>query len=102
MSPVYQEIPWAGYVNYAMQKWRHAMRSIAEHVGPPAIRANGVAPAAIRTPINSHAWETPAADRQLMTLVPYKCIDEPEDIAQAVAWLSLRCRRLRHRRDSVY
>ncbi|WP_312010501.1 SDR family oxidoreductase [Bradyrhizobium neotropicale] len=51
------------------------------------MRADGVAPAAIRTPINSHGWETPAADRQLMTLVPYKRIDEPEDIAQAVAWL---------------
>jgi len=38
-------------------------------------------------PINRPAWETPDAYRGLMTLVPYKRIGEPEDIAQAVAWL---------------
>jgi glucose 1-dehydrogenase len=46
-----------------------------------------VAPGAIRTPINRPAWETSEAYRDLMTLVPYKRIGEPEDVAQAVAWL---------------
>ena len=63
------------------------MRSIAQEVAPLAIRANAVAPGAIRTPINRPAWETPEAYRDLMALVPYKRIGEPEDIAQAVAWL---------------
>jgi glucose 1-dehydrogenase len=49
---------------------------------------NGVAPGAVRTPINRPAWDTPQAYRDLMTLIPYKRIGEPEDIAQAVAWLA--------------
>jgi glucose 1-dehydrogenase len=64
------------------------MRSIAQEVAPLAVRANAVAPGAIRTPINRQAWETPDAYRSLMTLVPYKRIGEPEDIAHTVAWLA--------------
>lgn len=90
MSSVHQEIPWAGHVNYAASKGgvMQLMRSIAQEVAPLAIRANAVAPGAIRTPINRAAWETPEAYRGLMTLVPYKRIGEPEDIAQTVAWLA--------------
>jgi glucose 1-dehydrogenase len=89
MSSVHQEIPWAGHANYAASKGgvMQLMRSVAQEVAPFAIRANGVAPGAIRTPINKAAWETPDAYRDLMTLVPYKRIGEPEDIAQAVVWL---------------
>ena len=53
----------------------------------PDVRVNGVAPGAIRTPINTAAWQTPDAYSDLMILVPYKRIGEPEDIAQAVVWL---------------
>ena len=90
MSSVHQEIPWAGHANYAASKGgiMQLMRSIAQEVAPFAIRVNGVAPGAIRTPINRAAWDTPDAYRSLMTLVPYKRIGEPDDIAQAVAWLS--------------
>jgi glucose 1-dehydrogenase len=89
MSSVHQEIPWAGHANYAASKGgvMQLMRSVAQEVAPFAIRANGVAPGAIRTPINKAAWETPDAYRDLMTLVPYKRIGEPADIAQAVVWL---------------
>jgi glucose 1-dehydrogenase len=89
MSSVHQEIPWAGHVNYAASKGgvMQLMRSIAQEVAPLAVRANAVAPGAIRTPINRPAWETPEAYRSLMTLVPYKRIGEPEDIAHTVAWL---------------
>ncbi|RXH41708.1 SDR family oxidoreductase [Bradyrhizobium zhanjiangense] len=90
MSSVHQEIPWAGHVNYASSKGgvMQLMRSIAQEVAPLAIRANGVGPGAIRTPINRPAWETPKAYGRLMSLVPYKRIGEPDDIAQAVAWLA--------------
>ncbi|MDE2378332.1 SDR family oxidoreductase [Bradyrhizobium sp.] len=89
MSSVHQEIPWAGHANYAASKGgvMQLMRSIAQEVAPLAVRANAVAPGAIRTPINRPAWETSEAYRKLMTLVPYKRIGEPDDIAQAVAWL---------------
>jgi len=90
MSSVHQEIPWAGHVNYASSKGgvMQLMRSIAQEVAPLAIRANGVAPGAIRTPINRPAWETAEALGGLMSLVPYKRIGEPHDVAQAVAWLA--------------
>jgi len=90
MSSVHQEIPWAGHVNYAASKGgvMQLMRSIAQEVAPLAIRANAVAPGAIRTPINRPAWDTPEAYRSLMTLVPYKRIGEPDDIAHTVAWLA--------------
>lgn len=90
MSSVHQEIPWAGHANYAASKGgiMQLMRSIAQELAPFTIRANGVAPGAVRTPINRAAWDTLDAYRKLMTLVPYKRIGEPEDIAQAVVWLA--------------
>src|SRR4051794_8609060 len=90
MSSVHQEIPWAGHVNYAASKGgvMQLMRSVAQEVAPFAIRANAIAPGAIRTAINRPAWDTPEAYRELMTLVPYKRIGEPEDIGQAVVWLA--------------
>lgn len=89
MSSVHQEIPWAGHANYAASKGgvMQLMRSVAQEVAPLAIRVNGIAPGAIRTAINRPAWETETAYESLMTLVPYKRIGEPDDIAQAVAWL---------------
>lgn len=90
MSSVHQEIPWAGHVNYAASKGgvMMMMQSIAQEVAPFRIRVNSVAPGAIRTPINTAAWSTPAAYEELMRLVPYQRIGEPEDIARACAWLA--------------
>jgi len=89
MSSVHQEIPWAGHANYAASKGgiNMLMRSIAQELAPHRIRVNSIAPGAIRTPINTSAWNTTAAYQDLMTLVPYKRIGEPEDIAQAGATL---------------
>jgi glucose 1-dehydrogenase len=90
MSSVHQEIPWAGHANYAASKGgvMLLMRSIAQELAPYRIRVNSIAPGAIRTPINTAAWQTPEAYRDLMTLVPYKRIGQPDDIAQAAAWLA--------------
>jgi glucose 1-dehydrogenase len=89
MSSVHQEIPWGGHANYAASKGgvMLLMKSIAQELAPHCIRVNGIAPGAIRTPINTAAWSTPAAYANLMTLVPYKRIGEPEDIAEAAVWL---------------
>jgi glucose 1-dehydrogenase len=77
MSSVHQEIPWAGHANYAASKGgvMQLMRSIAQEVAPLAIRANAIAPGAIRTPINRPAWESSEAYRDLMTLVPLDAAD---------------------------
>ncbi len=80
MSSVHQQIPWAGHANYASSKGGIKM--------PQRIRVNGIAPGAIRTPINTSAWSTPEAYADLMKLVPYGRIGEPEDIARAAVWLA--------------
>lgn len=90
MSSVHQEIPWAGHANYAASKGgvMLLMKSLAQEVAPYRIRVNSLAPGAIRTPINTDAWSTPSAYAELMTLVPYKRIGEPDDIARAAVWLA--------------
>jgi len=90
MSSVHQVIPWAGHANYAASKGgvMLLMKSIAQELAPHFIRVNSIAPGAIQTPINTAAWDTPAAYAALMTLVPYKRIGEPDDIAQVAVWLA--------------
>lgn len=89
MSSVHEVIPWAGHVNYAASKGglMLMMKSIAQEVAPHRIRVNSIAPGAVRTPINMEAWSTPEAYRELMKLVPYKRIGEPDDIGRAAVWL---------------
>lgn len=90
MSSVHQQIPWAGHANYATSKGgiKLLMESMAQEFAPKRVRVNAIAPGAIRTPINTSAWDTPEAYTQLMTLVPYGRIGEPEDIARAAVWLA--------------
>ena len=90
MSSVHEVIPWAGHVNYAASKGgvMLLMKSIAQEVAPFRIRVNSVCPGAIRTPINRDAWSNPEAYADLMKLIPYKRIGEPEDIARTAAWLA--------------
>jgi glucose 1-dehydrogenase len=90
MSSVHDVIPWAGHVNYAASKGgvMLMMKSIAQEVAPHRIRVNSISPGAIRTPINRPAWETPEAYAQLLKLIPYKRIGEPEDVARAAVWLA--------------
>jgi glucose 1-dehydrogenase len=90
MSSVHEVIPWAGHVNYASSKGgiMMMMKSIAQEVAPHKIRVNSICPGAIRTPINTSAWDTPAAYAGLMKLVPYERIGEPEDIGNAAVFLA--------------
>jgi glucose 1-dehydrogenase len=90
MSSVHEVIPWAGHVNYAASKGgvMLMMKSLAQEVAPQRIRVNSIAPGAIRTPINRAAWETDAAMRNLLRLVPYGRIGEPDDVARAAVWLA--------------
>ena len=90
MSSVHQVIPWAGHANYAASKGGidMLMQSVAQELAPHFVRVNSIGPGAIRTPINTAAWSTPEAYKSLMTLVPYKRIGEPDDIAQAAVWLA--------------
>jgi glucose 1-dehydrogenase len=90
ISSVHERIPWAGHVNYAASKGGMMLlvQSVAQELAPHRIRVNSIAPGAIQTPINRSAWETPEALRQLLTLIPYGRIGQPEDIGRAAAWLA--------------
>jgi glucose 1-dehydrogenase len=90
MSSVHEVIPWAGHVNYAASKGGVMLmtKSLAQEVAPYRIRVNSICPGAIRTPINTAAWETPEAYAELMKLIPHNRIGEPEDIARATAWMA--------------
>ncbi|MQY33764.1 Glucose 1-dehydrogenase [Streptomyces sp. RB17] len=90
MSSVHQIIPWSGHVNYAASKGgvQMMMATLAQELAPKRIRVNAVAPGAIKTPINRSAWETPEAEQDLMRLIPYKRVGDPEDIAHAVVGLA--------------
>lgn len=90
ISSVHEVIPWAGHVNYAASKGgvMLMMKSIAQEVAPYRIRVNSIAPGAIRTPINMDAWGTKDAYQELLKLIPYKRIGEPEEIGRAAVWLA--------------
>ncbi|MGW3632729.1 SDR family oxidoreductase [Streptomyces sp. NPDC005122] len=87
MSSVHQIIPWSGHVNYASSKGgvQMLMATLAQELAPYGIRVNAVAPGAIRTPINRSAWDTPEAEADLLRLIPYGRVGDPEDIANVVA-----------------
>ncbi|GHG50499.1 glucose-1-dehydrogenase [Streptomyces griseocarneus] len=86
MSSVHQIIPWSGHVNYASSKGGVGMlmQTLAQELAPKRIRVNAVAPGAIRTPINRDAWSTPEAEAELLRLIPYRRVGDPDDIANAV------------------
>lgn len=90
MSSVHEVIPWAGHANYAASKGgiMLMMKSISQEFAHKKIRINSIAPGAIQTPINQNAWGSPEALQALLTLIPYKRIGQPEDIANAAVWLA--------------
>jgi glucose 1-dehydrogenase len=90
MSSVHDVIPWSGHVNYASSKGgvMMLMKSMAQELAPWRIRVNSICPGAIRTPINTEAWQTPEAYNDLMKLVPYNRIGEPEDIGSVTVFLA--------------
>lgn len=90
MSSVHQTIPWAFHANYAASKGGVTllMETMAQELAGKKIRVNSIAPGAIRTPINRAVWSDEAAAADLLKLIPYGRIGEPEDVANAVLWLA--------------
>jgi len=90
ISSVHDIIPWAGHVNYAASKGGLLMfmKSLAQEVASEKIRVNGISPGAIRTPINRVAWDTPEAEAELLTLIPYGRVGDPIDIGRTAVWLA--------------
>jgi glucose 1-dehydrogenase len=90
MSSVHEVIPWGGHVNYAASKGgvMQLMKSMAQELAPKKIRVNSISPGAIKTPINRAAWESPAAEAELLKLIPEGRVGLPEDVARAAVWLA--------------
>lgn len=90
MSSVHEVIPWGGHANYAASKGGilMLMKTLAQEFAPHKIRVNSIGPGAIKTPINSAVWETEAAEKKLLQLIPYERIGVVEDIAAAAVWLA--------------
>lgn len=90
ISSVHEIIPWSGRANYAASKGalKMLMQTLAQEHGSDKIRVNSICPGAIQTPINKEAWETPEALNQLLKLIPYNRIGQPEEVGNLVAFLA--------------
>ena len=90
ISSVHDVIPWAGHANYAASKGGVAMlmKTMAQELAMKKIRVNSISPGAIKTPINTSAWETAEAEAALLKLIPYYRVGETRDIARAAVWLA--------------
>lgn len=90
MSSVHDVIPWAGHANYAASKGGVSMlmKTMAQELAMQKIRVNSISPGAIKTPINTGAWDTPEAEAKLLKLIPYYRVGETHDIARAAIWLA--------------
>lgn len=90
MSSVHELIPWGGHANYAASKGaiKMLMQTLAQEYGDRKIRVNSISPGAIQTPINKTAWETPKALNDLMSLIPYNRIGQPEDVGNLAVFLA--------------
>lgn len=63
-------------------------RALAVELGPQGIRVNSVAPGFIRTPMSSRALDNDAARKaKVLSRTPMGVLGEPEDVANAVAFL---------------
>ena len=90
ISSVHDIIPWAGHVNYAASKGGVLMfmKSLALEVASKKIRVNAISPGAIKTDINEEVWSDPQKAKELLKLIPYQRIGDPEDVAKAASWLA--------------
>ena len=90
ISSVHEIIPWSGRANYAASKGalKMLMQTLAQEHGSDKIRVNSICPGTIQTPINKEAWETPEALNQLLKLIPYNRIGQPEEVGNLAAFLA--------------
>lgn len=90
MSSVHDIIPWAGHINYATAKGgvMMFMKTLAQELAQHKIRVNALSPGAIKTRINEEVWQDEAQSKELLKLIPYHRIGEPEDIGKAAVWLA--------------
>ena len=67
---------------------RMLTRTLAAELAPQGIRIVNIGPGAVATPINTATLNDPAKKQGLLSEIPLRRIAQPEDIANAVAWLA--------------
>ena len=90
ISSIHDIVPWAGHINYAVAKGGvlMLMKTMAQELAHHKIRVNCISPGAIKTQINKEVWEDQQRKEELLKLIPYGRIGEPEDVAKAAVWLA--------------
>jgi glucose 1-dehydrogenase len=90
ISSVHEDLPFANFTSYCLSKGGMQMltRNLAVELGNFDITVNGVAPGAIRTPINDDLMEQPELLRTLRENISLGRMGEPKEVSSVVAFLA--------------
>lgn len=90
ISSVHEDWPMPGNAAYCVAKggMRMLTRNSAAELGGHGIRVVGVAPGAVKTPINAQTEADPDALKRLDAAIPLGAMAEPEQIGDVVVFLA--------------
>ena len=90
ISSVHEDLPMVGNSVYCASKGglRMLTRTLATELAQHRIRIANIGPGAVATPINAATLNDPEKKAALLAEIPLGRISEPEDVANAVAWLA--------------
>ena len=90
ISSVHEELPMVGNAVYCAAKGglRMLARTLATELAAQKIRIVNIGPGAVATPINAATLSDPAKKQALLAEIPLARVADPEDVANAVAWLA--------------
>ena len=89
VSSVSSSLGFTNHASYCASKG--ALDSLtmvmANELGPHGIRVNAVNPTVVLTPMAAKAWSDPAKSEPLLKRIPMGRFIEPEEVAEAIAYL---------------
>ena len=90
ISSVHEDLPMVGNAIYCAAKGglRMLTRTLATELAKHGIRIVNIGPGAVATPINEATLDDPQKRAALLSEIPLNRIGQPEDVANAVAWLA--------------